>query len=153
MLGLGGAGLLQVAIYVGLIIVPGATLLAIFQVSLAKLALSLVYFAIAYLLFACLMMWTGMIGRTSQESGQMSALWMLAAASPMFFIASIGAAPNGWLVAHAVVRSPDQPGHDADAHRQLRCARLPILPSRSSLARCRSTAPSAARPAFFAPPL
>ena len=96
-LGLGGAGLLQVAIYIGLIIVPGATLLAIFQVSLAKMALSVVYFAIAYLLFACLMMWTGMIGRTSQESGQLSALWMLAAASPMFFMASIGAAPNGWL--------------------------------------------------------
>jgi ABC-2 type transport system permease protein len=96
-LGLGGAGLLQVAIYIGLIIVPGATLLAIFQVSMAKLALSFVYFVIAYLLFACLMMWTGMIGRTSQESGQMSAMWVLAAASPMFFIASIGAAPNGWL--------------------------------------------------------
>ena len=95
--GLAGAGLLQVAIYIGLIIVPGATLLAIFQVSLLKMALSVVYFAIAYVLFACLMMWTGMIGRTSQESGQMSALWMMAAASPMFFIASIGAAPNGWL--------------------------------------------------------
>jgi ABC-2 type transport system permease protein len=96
-LGLGGAGLLQVAIYVALIIVPGATLLAIFHISVAKLALSLVYCAIAYAMFACLIMWTGMIGRTSQESAQMSALWMLAAASPMFFIASIGAAPNGWI--------------------------------------------------------
>jgi len=96
-LGLGGAGLLQVAIYVGLVIVPGATLLALFQISLAKLALSLAYCAIAYLLFACLMMWTGMIGRTSQESAQMSALWMLAAASPLFFMANIGAAPNGWV--------------------------------------------------------
>jgi ABC-2 type transport system permease protein len=97
LLGLGGAGLMQVAIYVGLVIVPGATLLALFQVSLAKLALSLAYFAIAYLLFACLMMWTGMIGRTSQESGQLSALWVLTAASPLLFLANIGGAPNGWL--------------------------------------------------------
>ena len=96
-LGLGGAGLLQVGIYVALVIVPGATVFALFQVPMAKLALSIGYYIVGYLIFACLMTWTGMIGRTAQESGQLSALWMFAAASPMFFIANIGAAPNGPL--------------------------------------------------------
>jgi ABC-2 type transport system permease protein len=38
-----------------------------------------------------------MIGRTAQESAQMSTIWILAASAPWFFIANIGAAPNGPL--------------------------------------------------------
>jgi ABC-2 type transport system permease protein len=96
-LGLGGAGLVQVGVYVAFVIVPGSALVGIFDVPLAKLALSIVYFIIGYLLFACLMAATGMIGRTAQEAAQLSAFWTLSAASPMFFIPSIGAMPNGPL--------------------------------------------------------
>jgi ABC-2 type transport system permease protein len=96
-LGLGGAGLLQVAIYTVLLIVPGMTMLSFFQVPVGRLALLLVYFANGYLLFASFMAATGMIGRTPQESTQLSAFWTMAAISPMFFIASITAAPNGVL--------------------------------------------------------
>jgi energy-coupling factor transporter ATP-binding protein EcfA2 len=39
-IGLSGAGLLQLVVYVGLLIVPGMTFLAIFQVPIANLALS-----------------------------------------------------------------------------------------------------------------
>ena len=59
--------------------------------------LSLVYFAFGYTLFACLMAGFGMIGRTQQETAQLSALWTLAAVSPMWFIMAIAAAPNGLL--------------------------------------------------------
>ena len=97
MLGLGGAGLLQVAIYLVLLIVPGILVLALIQVSIAKLALSVVYFVIGYTLFASLMAGTGMLGRTAQESAQLSAVWTLTAASPMFFLAAISASPNGML--------------------------------------------------------
>jgi ABC-2 type transport system permease protein len=97
MLGLSGAGLLQVAIYLTLLVVPGVIVLAIVQISAAKLALSLVYFIIGYTLFASLMAGTGMLGRTAQESAQMSAIWTLTSASPMFFLAPISAAPNGLL--------------------------------------------------------
>ena len=97
MLGLGGAGLLQVAIYLVLLIVPGILVLALIQVSIAKLALSVVYFVIGYTLFASLMAGTGMLGRTAQESAQLSAIWTLTAASPMFFLAAISASPNGML--------------------------------------------------------
>jgi ABC-2 type transport system permease protein len=96
-IGLGGAGLLQVAIYVVLLLVPGATLFALIDVPFARLGLSLVYFVLGYLLFASCMAATGMLGRTPQESAQMSAFWTMAAIAPMFFLASIMTAPNGWL--------------------------------------------------------
>ncbi len=101
LMGLGGAGLLQVSIYLLLVIVPGATMLALFKVSLASVALSMVYFVIAYLLFACLMTGTGMLGRTPQESAQFAMLWTFAAASPVFFVRAIATQPNG-LVARAL---------------------------------------------------
>jgi hypothetical protein len=53
------------------------TFLAIFQVPIANLALSLVYFAIGYTLFACLMAGTGALGRTPHEGAQVSAIWTL----------------------------------------------------------------------------
>jgi ABC-2 type transport system permease protein len=94
-LGLGAAGLLQVGIYVALIIVPGTALFSIFQVPASTLAVSLAFYVVGYLLFASLMAGTGMLGRSAQEAAQLSAIWTLAAASPWFFIANIGTAPNG----------------------------------------------------------
>ena len=73
LLGLGAAGLLQVGLYVVLIIIPGTTVLSFFDVPLGGLMLSLVYFALGYTLFACLMAGFGMIGRTQQETAQLSA--------------------------------------------------------------------------------
>ena len=78
-----------------LIIVPGTVAFAFLQVPLGKLALSLVYFVIGYLIFACLTICTGMIGRTPQESGQLAVIWVMTAAAPMFFIANIATEPNG----------------------------------------------------------
>jgi ABC-2 type transport system permease protein len=95
LLGLGAAGLLQVGFYVALVIVPGATVLSLFEVPFASVAISLLYFALGYGLFACLMAGFGMIGRTQQETAQLSAIWTLAAVSPMWFLMAITAAPNG----------------------------------------------------------
>jgi len=95
LMGLGAAGLLQVGIYGLLILVPGATLFVAFKISIARVLLSLVYFAIAYLMFACLMTGTGVLGRSAQESAQLSVLWTVAAATPLFFGRAIGTAPNG----------------------------------------------------------
>ena len=38
---------------------------------------------------------TGMIGRSPQESAQLSALWTFTAVSPLFFLQAIGNAPHG----------------------------------------------------------
>ena len=96
-IGLSGAGLLQVAIYLALLIVPAMTLTIALQIPLAKLALSFVYFLLGYTLFACLMAGTGALGRSAQESAQLSAIWTLTAAGPMGFLAVITSAPNGAL--------------------------------------------------------
>jgi ABC-2 type transport system permease protein len=96
-LGLGAAGLLQVVFYVALIIIPGSSLLSMFQVPLDKVFIAMIYFVIGYLLFACLMAAVGMMSRTPQEAAQLSAVWTLAAAAPMFFMPVLMAAPNGWL--------------------------------------------------------
>ena len=96
-IGLGGAGLLQVAIYLTILAVPGLIAIAVLEVPLGQLALSLVYFVLGYLLFASLMAATGSLGRTAQESAQLSAIWTLTAASPMFFLPAISAAPNSWF--------------------------------------------------------
>ncbi len=94
-LGLGAAGLLQVAIYVVLLIVPAVWLLAVVEVSLARLALAFAYFLSGFLLFASLLTGTAMLSRTPQESSQMSMLWTAAAGSPLFLFPAILTAPNG----------------------------------------------------------
>lgn len=96
-LGLGAAGLLQVALYVALLFLPAVTVFALFQVSAAALILSLVYFILGYLLFAGLMAGTGILGNSTQESGQLSAFWTLLSMVPMFLLAQISEAPNSWL--------------------------------------------------------
>jgi ABC-2 type transport system permease protein len=96
-IGLGAAGLLQVALYASMLLLPAVTVFALFQVSLAGLLLSLVYFILGYLLFAGLMAGTGILGNSPQESGQLSAFWTLLSMIPMFLLAPISESPNSWL--------------------------------------------------------
>jgi ABC-2 type transport system permease protein len=96
-IGLGAAGLLQVALYASMLLLPAVTVFALFQVSVAGLILSLVYFILGYLLFAGLMAGTGILGTSPQESGQLSAFWTLLSMIPMFLLAPISDAPNSWL--------------------------------------------------------
>ena len=96
-IGLGAAGLLQVALYAAMLLFPAVTVFAFFQVSTTALVLSLVYFVLGYLLFAGLMAGTGILGNSPQESGQLSAFWTLLSMIPMFLLAPITEAPNSWL--------------------------------------------------------
>jgi ABC-2 type transport system permease protein len=101
LLGLAAAGLTQVTLYVLLIITPGALAFSMFQVTAATLLPSIAFFIAGYLIFACLMTATGMVGRTPQESAQISTIWMVVAGMPWFFFVNINAAPNG-LVARTL---------------------------------------------------
>jgi ABC-2 type transport system permease protein len=96
-IGLGAAGLLQVAFYVSLLFFPAITVFALFHVSVTNLLLSVVYFLLGYLLFAGLMAGTGVLGNSPQESAQLSAIWTLASVIPMFLLAPISESPNSWL--------------------------------------------------------
>ena len=97
MLGLGGAGLLQVAFYVVLLFLPASLILAILTVSIGQILLSLVYVALGYFLFASLMAATGLLGSTSQESQQLSIVWTMTSMIPMFLVASLMQQPHSWL--------------------------------------------------------
>ncbi|MBM3802688.1 MAG: ABC transporter permease [Acidimicrobiia bacterium] len=97
MVGLGAAGLLQVAFYVGMFLLPAVAVFSLFQISTAGLALSFLYFVLGYILFAGLMAGTGILGSSPQESGQLSAFWTLLSMIPMFLLAPISEAPNSWL--------------------------------------------------------
>ena len=96
-LGLGPAGLLQVAFYAGLLVFPSVTVLALFHLSFSAMFLSLVYFVLGYFLFAGLMAGTGILGNSPQESGQLSAFWTILSMIPMFLMAPISEDPNSWL--------------------------------------------------------
>lgn len=96
-LGLGAAGLLQVMLYIALIFVPAMSWFLVMQVNMEKLLLSVVYFILGYLLFACLLAATGVIGNTVQESSQLSAIWTMTSVVPMFLLAPISTEPNGLL--------------------------------------------------------
>lgn len=96
-LGLGAAGLLQVAVYVVLLFLPAMTLLAVTSISVSKILLSLIFFLLGYLLFASLMAATGVLGNTVQESSQLSAVWTITSMIPVFILPTVGQAPDSAL--------------------------------------------------------
>lgn len=95
--GLGAAGLLQVAVYVVLLFLPAMLLLGVSSISLSKIALSLIFFLLGYLLFASLMAATGVLGNTVQESSQLSAVWTITSMIPLFILPTVGQAPDSAL--------------------------------------------------------
>ena len=97
MLGLGGAGLLQVAFYLVLVFLPASLILTLMTLSPGQILLSVVYVALGYLLFASLMAATGLLGSTSQESQQLSMIWTMTSMIPMFLVASLMQQPHSWL--------------------------------------------------------
>lgn len=95
LLGLGAAGLLQVAIWV----VMGIVGLLVFAVQLAlapqAFLLCLVYFLLGYLLFGSLMLGFGALGTTLRESQQMASIWTFLGASPAFILIALIESPQG----------------------------------------------------------
>jgi ABC-2 type transport system permease protein len=99
-LGLGALGLIQVTFWIG----AGAALLgaatAMFSLagaislSLATVALGVVYFVLGYLLFATLMAVAGSMGTTQRESQQIASIFSLAAAIPWMTMGIVFANPG-----------------------------------------------------------
>ncbi len=96
-MGLGAAGLLQVAFYALVLLVPSMVLVVTVQVSVGQLLLSLVYFGLGYLLFASLMAGTGILGSTVQESNQLAAVWTISSIVPLFVLGPISESPHSAL--------------------------------------------------------
>ncbi|RMG45396.1 MAG: ABC transporter permease [Acidobacteria bacterium] len=114
LVGLGSAALLQVAVWLGLLILAGvlfAGALAAAGVSLpwAAAGLAVPYFLATYALLGSLMLGTGSLGGTMRESQQWSMLWTMLVALPVMFLGIMIPDPNG-PVARALTWFPFSSG-------------------------------------------
>jgi ABC-2 type transport system permease protein len=100
LLGLGGAGLLQLFVWVAVSSLAtslvAAAALAVLDFKL--FASCLVFFILGYLLIGGLMTGTGALGTTARESQQLAAVWSIATVLPPALTwMSILDEPNGWV--------------------------------------------------------
>jgi ABC-2 type transport system permease protein len=100
LLGLGGAGLMQVAIWLTLTVGARLSVSAALEgfdvrVPWQALALSPVLFVIAYAFFGSLMLGTGSLGGNVRESQQLGMIWALFATLPVVFLPLILENPRG----------------------------------------------------------
>lgn len=96
-IGLGLAGLLQIAVYLVLALGAVPALLGVYDIPLSVILWSVACFASGYVLFACLTAATAAGTRDVRGSANLATFWMLAGASPMFFITFISADPHSTL--------------------------------------------------------
>jgi ABC-2 type transport system permease protein len=100
LLGLGGAGLLQIAVWLGILMVTGLGVVpmlisAKLDVPWLALALAVPFFVIAFLFFGGLMLGTGSLGSNMREAQQLAMVWSLTAAVPLMMLAVLIREPNG----------------------------------------------------------
>ena len=121
LLGPGGAGLLQIAVWITILFVTGfgvVPLLIAAQVEMPWLALSLALplFIIAFLFFGSLMLGTGSLGSNMREAQQLAMVWSLTAALPMMMMGVLLREPHGLRRArHDVAAVHGGPCHHARA--------------------------------------
>jgi ABC-2 type transport system permease protein len=100
LLGLGGTGLLQIAVWMVIVLVGGigvVPLLMTTQIEMpwVALALAIPLFLIAFLFFGSLMLGTGSLGSNMREAQQLAMVWSLTAALPLMMMAALLRAPHG----------------------------------------------------------
>jgi ABC-2 type transport system permease protein len=100
LLGLGTAGLLQIAVWLSIVLVSGlgvAPMLisATVDVPWLALALAVPFFIGAFLFFGGLMLGTGSLGSNMREAQQLAMVWSLLAALPLIMLAALMRDPNG----------------------------------------------------------
>jgi ABC-2 type transport system permease protein len=100
LLGLGGAGLLQIAVWLTMLMVTGLGVIPMLisarvDVPWLALALAIPFFVIAFLFFGGLMLGTGSLGTNMREAQQLAMVWSLTAALPLMMMAVLIREPNG----------------------------------------------------------
>ncbi len=95
LLGLGAAGLLQLAIWLTMALFPAALLIAGLALSPFVVILCLCYFVLAFLLFGTLITATGAIGSNAKDMQQYGMFWSIGTVVPMFFLPALLQEPHG----------------------------------------------------------
>jgi ABC-2 type transport system permease protein len=110
LIGLGGAGLLQIGVWLALLLIAGAGALPMLfsghvDVPWGAAALAIPLFPVAFLFFGSLMMGTGSLGSNARESQQLGIIWALLAALPMMMLPLLIREPHG-TTAHVLTWLP-----------------------------------------------
>lgn len=100
LLGLGGAGLLQVTLWLSFLFMAGIgivplVLSAHVQVPWLGLALALPLFIVSFLFYGSLMLGTGSLGSNMREAQQLAMVWSLTAALPLMLLVLLIQDPHG----------------------------------------------------------
>ena len=100
LLGLGGAGLLQISVWLTMLMATGVGVVPMLMsarvdVPWLALALAAPFFVIAFLFFGGLMLGTGSLGTNMREAQQLAMVWSLTAAAPLMMMAVLIREPNG----------------------------------------------------------
>ncbi len=100
LVGLGGAGLLQIGVWLVMLGVAGAGVVPLLvaarvEVPWLALALALPLFVLAFLFFGSLMLGTGSIGSNMREAQQLSMVWSLTAVLPFMLLSLLIQEPHG----------------------------------------------------------
>ncbi len=96
-LGLCGAGLTQLMIWITVGVTPAAMTFPFLDLRWSQLVVALVFFLLGFLLFGTLMAGCGALGNSYRESQQMSVIWTMFAVSPFFVMTLLMQQPNGLL--------------------------------------------------------
>ena len=102
LLGLGGAGLLQMALWLLMALVTGLGIVpmlvtAQIDVPWLALAVALPFFIVAFLFFGGLILGTGSLGANMREAQQLAMVWSLIAALPLMLMVVLVREPHGAL--------------------------------------------------------
>jgi ABC-2 type transport system permease protein len=100
LVGLGGAGLLQIAVWLVLLLAGGIGIVPLLiateiQMPWVAIALAVPLFLVAFLFFGSLMLGTGSLGSNMREAQQLAMVWSLTAALPMMMMVVLMREPHG----------------------------------------------------------
>ena len=110
LVGLGAAGLLQIAVWLAILLAGGLGILPLLLASQLEmpwmaLVLAVPLFLVAFLFFGSLMLGTGSLGSNMREAQQLAMIWSLTAALPMIMMSVLVSEPHG-VVARAMTLIP-----------------------------------------------
>jgi len=102
LLGLGAAGLLQIAVWMLFLLIGGVGVVPMLMASQIEmpwvaLMLAIPLFLVAFLFFGSLMLGTGSLGANMREAQQLAMVWSLTAALPMMMMVVLMREPHGTL--------------------------------------------------------
>ncbi len=97
LIGLGGAGLLQIAVWSLLVLIVEGKVIPTLRVRPGAILASIVFYVLGFLLYGILLTGTGALGQNLKESQQYGMMWSLGSAVPMMFMVLLLSEPNGLL--------------------------------------------------------